>query len=68
MFKVEKTEFVNKTFRIDRPLLTRLETVAQQENISINALVVQCCRYALDDMAETKPDKPVKKKSNKVSL
>lgn len=52
MFKVEKPEYINKTFRIDRELLTRLETVAQRENISINALVVQCCNYALNDMGE----------------
>ena len=50
MFKVEKPEFVNKTFRIEKKLIERLEQVAQRENISVNALVVQCCTYALDDM------------------
>ena len=50
MFKVEKPEYVNKTFRIERSLLARLETIAQREDISINSLVVQCCQYALDDM------------------
>lgn len=50
MFKVEKPEFVNKTFRIEKTFLERLEQVAQKENISVNALVVQCCNYALDNM------------------
>lgn len=50
MFKVEKPEFVNKTFRIEKSFLERLEQVAQKENISVNALVVQCCNYALDHM------------------
>ena len=50
MFKVEKPEFVNKTFRIDKRLVERLECVAQQEGISLNALVVQCCSYALNNM------------------
>jgi len=50
MFKVEKIEYVNKTFRINRQLLERLEEVAQKENISLNALVVQCCQYALNNM------------------
>ncbi len=50
MFKVEKPEFVNKTFRIERSLLNRLEKVAQSEDVSVNALVVQCCNYALNDM------------------
>lgn len=50
MFKIDKPEFVNKTFRIDKKLVERLEQVAQQEDISVNALVVQCCNYALDNM------------------
>ncbi len=50
MFKVEKPEYVNKTFRIDKKLLEKLETIAQKENISVNALVVQCCEYAINDM------------------
>ena len=50
MFKIEKPEFVNKTFRIEKKLIERLEQIAQRENISVNALVVQCCTYALDNM------------------
>ena len=50
MFKIEKPEFINKTFRIEKKLIERLEQVAQRENISVNALVVQCCTYALDNM------------------
>lgn len=50
MFKVEKTSYTNKTFRIEDELLKRLEKVASQENISLNSLVVQCCKYALDSM------------------
>ena len=52
MFKIEKTEYVNKTFRMDKKLLERLARVAQEENISVNALVVQCCSYALDNREE----------------
>ena len=54
MFTVEKPEYVNKTFRIERSLLTRLEQVAQEENVSVNSLVVQCCNYALNDMEKKK--------------
>ena len=50
MFKIEKPEFVNKTFRIEKKLIERLEQIAQKENISVNSLVVQCCTYALDNM------------------
>ena len=36
MFKVEKTEMTNKTFRI-----------AQNKGVSLNNLVQQCCEYAI---------------------
>ena len=52
MFRVEKPEYINKTFRIEKKLVERLERVAQREDISLNALVVQCCEYALNDMPE----------------
>ena len=50
MFKVEKQEYMNNTFRIDKKLLEKLDAIAQKENISVNALVVQCCKYAINDM------------------
>ncbi len=50
MFKVQKKEYVNKTFRIEKDLLDKLCKIAQQENISVNELVVQCCNYAINDM------------------
>ena len=50
MFKITKEEYVNRTFRIMESLIERLGDVAQQENISVNALVMQCCEYALDHM------------------
>ena len=58
MFKVKKTEYVNKTFRLPTDLVNRLEVVAQNKNVSLNNLVVQCCEYALEniDNSET-PEK-----------
>ena len=44
MFRVEKTEYVNKTFRMP------LERLAQDERVSMNQLVIQCCNYALDHL------------------
>ena len=59
MFKVKKTEYVNKTFRLPTDLVKRLEVVAQNKNVSLNNLVVQCCEYALEniDNSETPKDK-----------
>ena len=55
MFKIEKKEFINKTFRMDKTLVERLAKVAQEENISVNSLVIQFCSYALDNR-EKKPN------------
>lgn len=60
MFQIKKTEYTNKTFRIPTELVKRMETIAQEQNISLNNLVVQCCEYALDNM--TPDDKDNKQK------
>ena len=59
MFKVKKTEYVNKTFRLPTDLVKRLEVVAQNKNVSLNNLVVQCCEYSLEniDNSEAPKDK-----------
>lgn len=49
MFQIEKKEYVNKTFRIPKELADHLAVVAQEESISMNELVIQCCTYALND-------------------
>lgn len=50
MFKIEKTETINKTFRIPVNLVQKLQQVAQEQGISMNNLVVQCCEYALNNL------------------
>ena len=52
MFHVQKAEYTNKTFRIPNDLLKQMEALAQNKNISLNNLVVQCCKYALDNIGE----------------
>ena len=47
MFKVEKIEMINKTFRLPLNLVQELQTIAQNQNVSLNNLVQQCCEYAL---------------------
>ena len=56
MFKVEKPEYINKTFRMPLELVRELEIVAQQKNVSLNNLIIQCCKYALENL-----DKPENK-------
>ena len=57
MFDVKKPEMANKTFRLPVELIKRLETVAQQNGVSMNNLVVQCCEYALDNLKDSEKNK-----------
>ena len=50
--KIEKEEFVNKTFRLDTKLIDEMNRVCQDKNISMNRLVDICIRYALENLEE----------------
>jgi len=55
MFIVKKNlEMVNKTFRLPKELVERLEAVASDQQVSMNNLVRQCCEYALDNIEPIK--------------
>ena len=56
MFEIEKPIYVNKTFRFEKEFVEELEKIAQQNKISVNALVVQCCKYALSHMHKNMPE------------
>ena len=50
LFKIQKQEMINKTFRMPAELVETMQTIAQNKGVSLNNLVVQCCKYALDNM------------------
>ena len=52
VFHVQRTEMISKTFRLPEELVSRLSSVAQQQGVSVNNLVAQCCVYALNHLAE----------------
>lgn len=55
MFQVEnelKNANVPRTIRFTEPLFERLNRVATEKNVSMNLLVLQCCKYALDNLAQ----------------
>ena len=57
MFKIDnemKNANILRTVRFTEQLFDRLNRVAAADNISFNLLVLQCCKYALDDMNEDK--------------
>ncbi len=55
MFKIDN-EFSNanisRTVRFTDKLYEQLNRVANTNRISFNLLVLQCCKYALDDLEE----------------
>ncbi len=50
MFKIQKTEMINKTFRLPLKLVKEMQVIAQNKGISLNNLVQQCCEYALENL------------------
>lgn len=51
-FKIEREEYVNKTFRLEKMLVEEMEKICDDKNISLNKLVVKCIIYALDNLEE----------------
>ena len=53
MFKIDnelKSANVVRTVRFTEPLFEKLNKTATDNNISFNLLVLQCCKYALENM------------------
>lgn len=56
MFKVGnefKDANIARTIRFTEKLFSQLNQVADQERVSFNLLVLQCCKYALDHLETT---------------
>ena len=53
MFEIEKkykSANVSRTIRFTEDIFERLNKTAYENGISFNLLVLQCCRYAIDNM------------------
>lgn len=53
VFKIDDTlRYANipRTVRFSEDLFNRLNELAKNSNISFNLLVLQCCKYALDNL------------------
>lgn len=53
VFKIDnelKSANVARTVRFTESLFEKLNKTATDNNISFNLLVLQCCKYALEDM------------------
>jgi len=52
MFKLKKgyDEYANKTFRLPDIIVSELESLSAEYNLSVNKIVIQCIEYALKNM------------------
>lgn len=50
VFKIERKEYINKTFRLDKKLVEEMNKICDDKNISLNKLVDKCIRYAIDNL------------------
>ena len=48
--KIEKEEYINKTFRLNLKLVKEMEKVCDAKGISLNKFVDICIRYALENL------------------
>ena len=55
MFKIDnefKNANVSRTIRFTEKLFDELNQIANENEISFNLLVLQCCKYAVENMDE----------------
>lgn len=51
-FKIPKEEYINRTFRLKKELVDRMEVICNEKNISLNKLTVLCIEYALANLED----------------
>ena len=51
MFKIQKGyDTVSKTFRLPVEIVDKLDNLAFKNNLSLNQLVIQCLKYAIENL------------------
>jgi predicted HicB family RNase H-like nuclease len=50
--KIEKEEYINKTFRLNKKLVNKMDLVCDKKGISLNRLVDICLNFALEHLDE----------------
>lgn len=54
MFAIRKdyVEYENKSLRLPKDLIDKVQDLANENSLSFNKVVIQCIEYALDNMDE----------------
>lgn len=50
IIKKEATEYENKSLRLPKDLIDKVQALANKNNLSFNKVVIQCIECALDNM------------------
>ncbi len=55
MFAIKKdyVEYENKSLRLPKDLIDKVQDLANENSLSFNKVVIQCIEYALDNMKKT---------------
>lgn len=55
MFKLKKeyVEYENKSLRLPKDLIAKVQELANKNNMSFNRVIIQCIEYALDNAEES---------------
>ena len=56
-FRLEKEEYINKTFRLPEELVRNCQEEASKRGVSLNYYVIQALQYSLDSL------EPIEKKA-----
>ena len=54
MFRLKKDyiEYENKSLRLPKELIEQVQTLANENNMSFNKVVIQCIEYALSNLSK----------------
>ena len=52
--KIEREEYINKTFRLNLKLVRQMEKICDEKGISLNKLVDICIRYSIENLDDDK--------------
>lgn len=55
MFKLKKeyVEYENKSLRLPKDLIVKVQGLANKNNMSFNRVIIQCIEYALENADES---------------
>ena len=54
--KIEKEQYINKTFRLNTKLVSEMEEICREKGISLNKFIDISLRYSLENLERDEKD------------